>query len=231
MDKLSYWRNYADLINAPHLLVAGATGSGKSTFVHSLLYTLTALKHPSAASLILCDPKRVELSKWRQTRFCGGYADNPADIVRLLSLVNNRMDAEYSWLQANGLDHTTRGDIYIVIDELADLMTDKAVKEDCFRLLQRIAALGRAAKCHLICGTQAPSRAIIPAALTLNFTHKLGLRCDTAIESRQVINAPGCELLPPYGLGYLRSPRGLSQLEISKTADAELLDRQTYWKR
>ena len=229
--RLDYWLDLAPLASAPHLLIAGATGSGKSTAEHSLLYTISALRNPRDTCFLLLDPKRVELAQWRKTRFCAAYADEPEKIIDLLRQVNRKMDSCYSYLQLHGLTHAPAGDTYVIVDELADLMVDRAVKDDCFRLLQRIAALGRAARFHLIACTQAPSRAIIPAALTLNFTHKLALRCDSQIESRQVINAPGAELLPRYGRGILRSPDGLREMAIPMTPSADLAARREFWKR
>lgn len=231
MTRLDYWLDLAPLAAAPHLLIAGATGAGKSTAEHSLLYTISALKNPRDTCFLLLDPKRVELAQWRKTRFCAAYADTPAGIVDLLRQANGKMDSCYSYLQRHGLTETPAGDTYIVIDELADLMVDRSVKDDCFRLLQRLAALGRAAHFHLIACTQAPSRAIIPAALTLNFTHKLALRCDSSIESRQVINTPGAELLPRYGRGILRSPDGLREMAIPMTSASDLAARREFWKK
>lgn len=228
--RLGYWPLYAELLQAPHILIAGSTGSGKSTFEHSLLYTLTALRKPKDARLILLDPKRVELRKWSVTRFKAAYDDTPEDILRELTKVSEVMESRYADMQRRGLTLWDGSDIYIVIDELADLMLNRLIVGEFLPLLQYIAALGRAARIHLWCATQAPSRQVIPATVTIGFTHKIGLRCDTAIESRQVISCPGCESLPEHGTAIMRSPHGLTRMPATLTPERDIEQRIEYWK-
>ena len=120
---LTYIQQYVDLLDAPHILVAGATGSGKSVFLRGLLQTITALRGPDDATLVLIDPKRVELSVWRQTRHCVAYATEPSDVARLLDRVIKLMEQRYSALQKAGRVEWTGGHVYVVVDELADLLT------------------------------------------------------------------------------------------------------------
>ena len=230
--QLAYWSLYKELIDAPHLLIAGSTGSGKSTLEHSLLYTLTALRQPRNARLILLDPKRVELSDWKDTRFCAAYDDAPENILRELTKVSEVMEDRYRDMQRRGnLKLWDGSDIYVVIDELADLMLNGAIRPRLLPLIQHITSIGRAARIHLWCATQAPSRLVIPAQVTIGFTHKIGLRCDTAIESRQVILTPGCEELPEHGTAIMRSPHGLTRLPATKTPDDMLRARIQYWHK
>lgn len=219
---LTYYKQYRELIDAPHLLVAGATGSGKSVFLRGFLMTLTALRTPENAGLVLIDPKRVELTEWAKTRHKSGYACELSDALFLLDRCIDLMEYRYRELQATGAVEWEGGDIYIVIDELADLMlTDPLSVRP---RLQKILQLGRAAHIHLIAATQAPSRKVIPAELTLNFTHKLALRCDSAIESRQVINTTGAETLPLHGVGILRKPGSVDYLPIEYVSLETLKD-------
>ena len=212
MPQLTYFTQYAPLVDAPHLLVAGATGSGKSVFLRGLLMTITALRTPDDSGLVLIDPKRVELTQWARTRHCSGYASDLKPAVSLLDRCIKLMDIRYREMQRRGMVQYVGGSIYIVIDELADLMlTAPLIVRP---RLQKLLQLGRAANIHVIAATQAPSRKVIPAELTLNFTHKLALRCDTSIESRQVINTTGAELLPLHGEGILRAPGELYKMPI-----------------
>lgn len=227
--RFGYYTAYAELLDAPHLLIAGSTGSGKSTLEHSLLYTLTALKTPKNARLILLDPKRVELRKWAKTRFCAAYRDEPTDILRELEKVSDVMESRYKDMQRRELTLWDGSDIYVVIDEFADLMLNKAIEPQLVPIVQHLVALGRAAKVHLWCCTQAPNRQVIPANITIGFTHKICLRCDTAIESRQVILVPGGESLPKHGVMILRSPDGLKKVEAVMTPAEKLNERIKFW--
>ena len=105
---------------------------------------------------------------------------------------------------------TAEGPYYVVIDELADMITIKGVLER----LVKIGRLGRAANIHLLCATQDPSRRTLPAQLMQNFTCTVALRCRSAIESRQIIGVPGAELLPKYGYGYRWDADGIEKFAI-----------------
>ena len=182
---------YYDMVQQPHLLIAGATGSGKSVLVNQLLHTLLSYSTPG---LILIDCKGVELSEYRSYQNTLCYADSPAQAVKSLEYAVDIMQSRYKQLQAAGLKKWTGADIYIIIDEFADLMTTskKAVQP----LIQRIAQLGRAAKVHLIVCTQCPLREIIPTAIKCNFDCRLALRTATRQDSRNIIDTPGAETLP-----------------------------------
>lgn len=225
---MNYWLFCEGLADAPHILIAGATGAGKSVLIDDLLYSLSALKNPSTAAFELIDPKRVELNKWKNTAFCDRYAAKSEDIIQLLEDAVYTMEQRFDKMSAQGVNYYSGTHLYIIIDELADLMTTDArtVKP----LLQRLLQLGRAAGIHVIAATQAPNRKVIPAELTLNFTHKIALRCDSAIESRQVINMAGAEALPLHGFGILRQPGSTMEIEIPMTSPEMLADRIRFWE-
>jgi len=119
--------------------------------------------------------------------------------------------------------------LYVVIDELADLVSNKKALE----LIIKIGRLGRAAQVHLICATQDPSRKTLPAALMQNFTTTVALRCRSAIESRQIIGIPGAEKLPKYGYGIQWDAEGTHNIDIPLT-DERMLEEQirevTFWR-
>ena len=200
---------YYDMIQQPHLLIAGATGSGKSVLVNQLLHTLLSYSMPG---LILIDCKGVELSEYRSYQNTLDYADSPAQAVKALEYAVDIMQSRYKQLQAAGLKKWNGADIYIIIDEFADLMTTskKAVQP----LIQRLAQLGRAAKIHIILCTQCPLRDIIPTAIKCNFDSRIALRTATAQDSRNILGIPGAESLP--------NPRTAGKAEAIYKHDAEL---------
>lgn len=211
----------SNMHSTAHTLIGGCTGSGKSVLINSFIgYEYQA--YPSDR-FIFIDPKRVELIKYRDTRPCYLYASENADIINALKKAIDVMETAYREMQAKGLNESDKAHLYVVIDELADLMTQKDVRAVIFPMLQRIAQLGRAAHIHLICATQAPSRKVIPAELTLNFTMRIALRCATAIESKQVLNGfDGAEDLPKYGECLINLDGNLYRGDIALTPPEEL---------
>lgn len=213
--------------SASHVLVAGSTGSGKSVFLNDCIYSLLANSKSTDIELYLIDPKRVELNQYKNLPHVKGFATERDDIIFLLDTVLRLMENRYKAMEQLGMKKFENARVYVIVDELADLMT--TMKKDVFYRLQRIAQLGRAANICLVVATQAPSRKIIPAELTLNFTHKICLHCDTAIESRQVLNQPGGEELPRYGECIMRSPDGLERFGIPYITDDQITERVTAW--
>lgn len=200
---------YYDMTQQPHLLIAGATGSGKSVLVNQLLNTLLSYSTPG---LILIDCKGVELSEYRSYQNTLDYADSPAQAVKALEYAVDIMQSRYKQLQAAGLKKWTGADIYIIIDEFADLMTTskKAVQP----LIQRLAQLGRAAKMHIILCTQCPKCEIIPTAIKCNFDSRIALRTATRQDSRNIIDIAGAESLP--------NPRTAGRAEAIYKHDTEI---------
>lgn len=223
-----YWNMCNDLIDkGGHLLVAGQTGSGKSVVINNYLYSITAKRTPASAKFVLIDPKKVELDKWKNTPFCEFYADERDSIVAALDYVICEMDSRYYSMKKAGQELYTGPELWVVVDELGDLMT--MWKRECLVKLQRIAQLGRASKIFLIAGSQSPAREVIPAKLTINFTHKLALHCDSPIESRQIVGMKGAEALPRYGAGIMKTPGGTYQLIIPMTSKAAIAERIRIW--
>ena len=192
----------ADMLKQPHVLIAGASGSGKSVLINSLIYT-AAHYTPERVQLVLIDPKRVELSEYRQLPHCVGYA---ADMEKIAGVVGGCVNLMYQRFERFGVGakKSTEADIYIIVDEFADLVqrADKTIYENIITL----ARLGRAANMHIILATQTPSRQIITAPIKTNLAARIALRCEEAIESRQIIGQAGAELLPQYGRGLYRTP-------------------------
>ena len=214
----SVQRLYCDVLEQTHVIIAGCTGSGKSVVLNNIIQA-HFLTSPAAA--VLLDPKRVELLPWARDRRVIAHAKTPAEIEKQLARLNAVMDGRFSKMEKQGKRKTDAVHIYVYVDELADLVSSTpATLEYLVRLLR----LGRAAGIHVIAATQDPSRKTLSAQLMQNFSAQLGLRCRSAIESRQIIGETGCELLPEYGTALYYSPHTLRPVpvQISMQSDAEL---------
>ncbi len=199
---------FDEFLSAPHALVAGATGSGKSVFLRGVI--ATALARPCYIAAV--DLKRVELAYLRRLGRLIAYADEPEQVEPLLARILAIMEGRFSALLAAGRQMSNEPDIYVIIDELADLI---ATSPDALPSLIRLGRLGRAARVHLICATQAPARRNLPAALVQNIPVRLALRTTDAIESRQIIGVKGAEALPLVGSGLLRTPSAANPIRIT----------------
>ena len=225
---------YADMLQQSHLLIAGATGSGKSVVLNALIYT-TLYKAPSEAGFIMVDPKMVELSRYAKLPHVLRYADTLSDIASTLQYAHSLMMGRFSSMKRAGQVETTERDIYVIVDEFADLVTkgadrkENAVRKACEGYIESIGKLGRAAHIHLILATQAPSRATLRANITLNMTARLALHCDSPIESRQVIGRPGAELLPRFGQGIYKTPEGIDTWELPMIPQEAIAERIRWW--
>lgn len=188
---------FTEALRATHLLIAGATGSGKSVLENGLISTLlyrVPNDQAGGVQLILIDPKRVELVRYRDLPHVLRYASEPEEMRRALYCAVGLMDARYRIMQQQGHTEYQGGDIYVIIDEFADLMTTD--KKEITPLAQRLAQLGRAAKVHVILCTQCPLAEVIPTKIRANFDVRFCLRTATRAQSNYIMNAPGCELLP-----------------------------------
>ena len=208
--------NYQQLLHAPHLLIAGTTGSGKSVLLNEIIKAFLTEPTSPKSKLILIDPKRVELSRYKQSEYTADYTADERKTVVVLRRLIKLIERRYKWLARRGKVNLTGCHVYVIIDELADLLISDSGRE-IKRLLQKILQIGRAANVHIIAATQAPNRRVIPAEIVLNFTHRVALRCLTAIESRQIINTAGAETLPQYGKAYLLTPEGLTLEDVQIT--------------
>ena len=200
------------LLDSPHSLIAGTTGSGKSVMLHSLMFAAMARN----AYFIFIDLKRVEMADFKDLPNTVAYATEEEDAVKALDLAIAIMEKRYKEMTGKMYDGA---ELYIVIDEMADLV---GTSKKCLERMVRIGRLGRAARVHMICATQDPSRRTLKAQLMQNFTACLALRCKTAIESRQVTGYPGAELLPKHGEGYLWDADGYRKVNIPMIPEEDM---------
>ena len=202
---MPYWKIYRVLSEQQNLLIAGTTGSGKSTVLQGVLYTICNLQSACDAELWLADPKRVDLIEWldRRVPHLARYANTTEEISKMITDLVQVMEQRFRQMEQQRIKQYDGKTIYLVIDELADLtINNKSVVGQLTRLLQ----LARAAGIRVIMATQQPKREVLPAMIQSNITASLALRCKSAIESRQVLNVKGAELLPKHGTGILLTP-------------------------
>ena len=220
---------YADMSKQTHLLIAGKTGAGKSVVINGIIYSLLIDHFPGECQFVMIDPKRVELSLYKALPHCLYYASEPGETKNALQYAIDIIESRYKAMQKRGERKYPGGHVYIIIDELADMMT--TCKRDALPLLQRIAQIGRAANVHIIAATQCPLAKIIPTEIKVNFDSILGLKTATKQHSRNIIDRPGCESLPPYGYGYYITPAGISLEKLPLIQESELQRVAEYWKR
>lgn len=219
---------YLDALKQPHLLIAGATGSGKSVLVNGIIYT-ALFRSPASVQFILIDPKRVELVQYRPCPHVLQYASEPDTMPAALRDALALTETRFQAMQSRGLRKFEGPDVYVIIDELADLMT--TARKQVEPVIQRLCQLGRAARVHVIACTQCPISAVIPTPIKVNFDSRFGLRTRSAQDSRNILGCTGCELLPRYGQAYYLTPEGLTLYTVPMIYDSQIIARVSHWTR
>ncbi|USS87184.1 DNA translocase FtsK [Fructilactobacillus cliffordii] len=199
----------ADLKKMPHALIAGATGSGKSVFINSLLLSLLYHATPRDLRMILIDPKAVELAPYNEIpHLLAPVISQPQEAAAALKWVTEEMDRRYERLTAAGVrnieqynrqaqktDHAADRLPYIlvVIDELADLMMTSANEVQDY--IVRITQKARAAGIHLVVATQRPSVDIVTGTIKNNIPTRVAFMVSSQVDSRTIIDQAGAERL------------------------------------
>lgn len=218
---------YENMAKQTHLLIAGTTGSGKSTVINGLIFSLM-YRDPAKCKLILADPKKVELYKYHALPHCIFYSDETPDILNGLSYAVDLMEKRFVLMRDKRETLFSGSDVYIIIDELADLVL---TSKQAFPLLQRLAQKARAAKIHLVLATQCPLREVIPTPIKCNIDSRIGLRTRSRQDSRNIIETPGCEMLPRYGYGYYMTPEtGIELVTVPMIPETETARLLNHWK-
>ena len=210
-----------DLASMPHLLMAGATGQGKSVGVNAILVSLLYKKHPSQLKLVLIDPKKVELSLYRQiekhflAKLPGeeeAIITDTKKVIHTLNALCIEMDNRYDLLKEAGArnikeynekfikrklnpqkGHQFLPFIVLVIDEFADLIMTAG--KEIEMPIARLAQLARAVGIHLIIATQRPSVNIITGTIKANFPSRIAFKVSSKIDSRTILDTGGAEQL------------------------------------
>lgn len=186
---------YKNMLEGGHLLIAGAQGSGKSILMQGLLHT--AICHaPGDPTVVIIDPKCVDYIEYADLPHVAAYVTERQDILNVLKGIVNVMMQRYDNMQQRRIKEYDGGMIYVFIDELADLMTDKAYKRQFEPILQRLTQLGRAAHITIIAASQCCLASVISTPIKCNFASRVALRVATAQDSRNIIDIRGAETLP-----------------------------------
>ena len=222
---------YVDALKQAHLLIAGKTGSGKSVVENGIIDTLLhrlPFDKIGNAQMILIDPKGNELYKYAKLPHTLVYAYQPEEMMDALRYAMDLTMKRFQVLRESGDDYYNGSDVYVFIDEFADLMTTqgKTVKP----LIQRLCQLGRAARVHVVICTQTPIAKVIPTEIKCNFDSRFGLRTRSAQDSRNIIGKTGLELLPEYGEGYYMTPKEESYYKIPYVTKDEIRETIAWWE-
>ncbi|MEO6078029.1 MAG: DNA translocase FtsK, partial [Candidatus Andersenbacteria bacterium] len=188
----------------PHLLIAGATGSGKSIFINTLILSLLYRNSPAVVRMILVDPKRVELSLYNNIpHLLTPVIVEPDKTVNALKWAVKEMDRRYRLLAESGSRNLASFNannpeqamplIVIVIDELADLMATHA--RDVEGMIVRLAQMARAIGIHLVLATQRPSVNVITGIIKANVPARIAFNVASQIDSRTILDGAGAEKL------------------------------------
>ncbi|MGJ8639663.1 MAG: DNA translocase FtsK [Opitutaceae bacterium] len=212
-----------DLAKAPHLLVAGATGSGKSVCMSTLILSMLYKFRPDELELVLIDPKRVEFGMFRQVpHLIHSVVADAKPAVQVLKWVVAEMERRYEVLaekqvrniagynqKAEAEDFKKMPFTVVIIDELADLMMTS--KGDAEGALARIAQLSRAVGIHTIVATQRPSVNVITGIIKANFPTRIAFQVSSNVDSRTILDCKGAESLLGRG-DFLFNPPGIARL-------------------
>ncbi len=201
----------ADLTKAPHVLVAGATGSGKSVFLNTLVQSLAAWATTDELRLCLIDPKRVELSQHAHLPHVAACVTEKREAESVLAGLCDEMDRRYGALQAVGkrdIGETANDRIVLVIDEFADLILpatssseDRKLAQRLRGYLSRLLALGRAAGIHVVLATQRPCAKVVDGLMKANVPTRVAFRVASKTQSRIILDQNGAEELKGKGDG------------------------------
>jgi DNA segregation ATPase FtsK/SpoIIIE, S-DNA-T family len=235
----------ADLRAMPHLLIAGATGAGKSVCVNSVICAFLLQNSPDTLRMILVDPKRVELTQYNGIpHLLAPVISDVERVVPTLRWVMREMDTRYRRFANIGArnieDFNQRvrrnGDekpipyITVLIDELADLMMQ--APDETERVICRLAQMARATGIHLIIATQRPSVDVVTGLIKANFPARIAFAVASSVDSRVILDSPGAERLLGRG-DMLFVPPDVSQpmrLQGAFVSDGEIERLIRFWR-
>ncbi len=208
-----------------HIIIGGCSGSGKSVAENDLIYNML-LNKPDKNCFVLIDLKQVELINYKDAPHCAGYCDNPNDLYALMLGVERVMDNRLKRMQANREKVSSEPVLWVIIDEFYDIciMSDKRVK----KIINRISAVGRAAKVLLLVCTQVCTKQVLEV-LANNIDVKIGCRTVTAQDSRNLLKVNGCEKLPQYGKAIVQVCGYNKEVDVPLTPDEKIRERVQYW--
>ncbi len=234
----------ADLASMPHLLIAGATGSGKSVCINAIISCLLCNNTPDELKLLMVDPKMVELSGYNGIQhLLAPVVVELEKVVEYLHWTTQEMDRRYKLfskvgarnVEAYNKDAPARNEprlplMVVIIDELADLMM--MAPEPVERSICRIAQMARATGIHLVIATQRPSVDVITGLIKANFPARISFAVTSGVDSRVILDVTGAERLLGHGDMLFMAPDSskLSRLQGCFLSDREITALVRYWK-
>lgn len=236
--------HFADLARMPHMLIAGTTGSGKSVMIHNVIMSILYRKSPQEMRFILVDPKRVELTLYKNIpHLLTPVITDPKKTILALKWLANEMDRRYNILEAESVRDIAsyhknivapalkKKDveekdmpepmpyIVVIIDELADIM--QAYPRELEAAIVRLAQMSRAVGIHLVLSTQRPSVQVITGLIKANIPTRIALQVSSQIDSRTILDTGGAEKLLGAGdmlflSGEMSKPRRIQSPYLSE---------------
>lgn len=211
-------RNQAQTISlndVPHILIGGATGSGKSVLLNNMICSLIRKHNENELDLVLIDTKRVELGIYKDIpQLATPIVNNVDSAINTLEIVCKIMDDRYKKMEEmgirNGIDHFSK--LVVVIDELADLMitSDKYIE----KYIVRIAQLGRACNINLIIATQRPTVDVVTGSIKANIPCRIALQTLSSRDSINILDHKGAENLKGKGDCLLKLPTEVKEIHL-----------------
>ena len=200
-----------DLAKAPHLLVAGSTGSGKSVVVNDIIMSLITYRHYEELKFIMIDPKQVEFSVYEKLpHLATPIITDKSYAISVLNELIEKMDSRYDYLSQNGYrnidecEHLPFPRCIVFIDELADLINHNKAETEL--ALETLLAKGRACGIHLVVATQSPNRETISKKIQANIPCAIALTTKSIYDSKTILDYGGAEKLMGKGDALLKSP-------------------------
>lgn len=233
----------ANLATMPHLLIAGATGSGKSVCINAIITCLVFNNSPEDLRLVMIDPKRVELSRFKGLpHLLSGVEHEAERVIGVLKWITREMDERYKKFAEAGARHLEDYNrkvtphrerlpyIVVIIDELADLML--FAPDEIEWLICRIAQMARATGIHLIIATQRPSVDVVTGLIKANFPSRISFSVTSQIDSRVILDSVGAESLLGEGdMLYMASDSSkLVRIQGCFASDDEIRRVVEFWQ-
>lgn len=222
-----------DIEMMPHVLIAGATGSGKSVLLNSIISSVLFNSFPTECQFVMLDPKKVELSIYDGLpHLPTPVAKDPGTSVLYLKTLCGIMDERYTTMSRKGAKKASEAGlvpIVVVIDELADLMLTSRYEAEEY--IVRLAQLGRAAGIHLIIATQRPTVNVITGLIKSNIPCRIALQTASMRDSMNILDHKGAEMLTGKGDALLKLPDRVEEIRFQSafidTEDIECIVK--YW--
>ena len=231
-----------DLTKMPHLLIAGATGSGKSVSINGIIASLISHHSPESLRLVLVDPKRVELTEYKDIPHLAfsRVVTDPEEVTGVLSVVVTEMERRYYRFQQVGARNIAAYNAVerpegplpfwvVILDELADLMMAAPVEVEA--QLVRLAQLARATGIHLVIATQRPSVDVVTGLIKANFPTRIAFATSSQTDSRVILDRAGAEKLLGRGDMLFQSQDRLTAQRVqgAYVSDEEITSLIDFW--